>query len=119
MRRGEGRAALEALPDLARRGGATRPIRVASADDVERELIAARKIGVRFIALGEPDYPPVLRQMKFGAANSRPQRARGGAAEGGGSDRRAPATPPRRGSLSPNGVARSFGQAGILSSFPG
>jgi DNA processing protein len=60
---GGARAALEALPDLARRGGATRPIRVASADDVERELIAARKIGVRFIALGEPDYPPVLRQI--------------------------------------------------------
>src|SRR5580658_5413197 len=56
-------AALKALPDLARRGGATRPIRVASAEEVERELIAARKIGVRFIALGEPDYPPVLRQI--------------------------------------------------------
>jgi DNA processing protein len=56
-------AALKALPDLARRGGATRPIRVASADDIERELITARKIGVRFIGLGEPDYPPALRQI--------------------------------------------------------
>jgi DNA processing protein len=56
-------AALKALPDLARRGGATRPIRVASAEDIERELVAARKIGVRFVALGEPDYPPALRQI--------------------------------------------------------
>src|SRR5208282_3551236 len=46
-----------------RRGGATRPIPVAAAEDIERELIAARKIGVRFVALGEPDYPPALRQI--------------------------------------------------------
>jgi DNA processing protein len=60
---GGARAALRALPDLARRGGASRPIRVAAADDIERELIAARKLGVRFVALGEPDYPPLLRQI--------------------------------------------------------
>jgi DNA processing protein len=58
---GGARAALEALPELARRGGAKRPIRVASSEEVERELIAARKVGVRFVALGEPDYPPALR----------------------------------------------------------
>jgi DNA processing protein len=56
-------AALKALPDLARRGGATGPIRVASAEEVEKELIAARKLGVRFVALGEPDYPPALVQI--------------------------------------------------------
>ena len=60
---GGARAALKALPDLARRGGAARPIRVAAAEDVERELVAARKLGVRFVALGEPDYPPLLRQI--------------------------------------------------------
>lgn len=60
---GGARAALKALPDLARRGGAARPIRVAAAEDIERELIAARKLGVRFVALGEPDYPPLLRQI--------------------------------------------------------
>jgi DNA processing protein len=60
---GGARAALNALPDLARRGGATRPIRVASTEEVERELIAARKLGVRFVALGEPDYPPALQQI--------------------------------------------------------
>ena len=60
---GGARAALKALPDFARRGGAARPIRVAAAEDIERELIAARKLGVRFVALGEPDYPPLLRQI--------------------------------------------------------
>jgi DNA processing protein len=57
------RAALEALPELARRGGAARPIRVASVDEIERELAVARKLGVRFVALGEPAYPPILRQI--------------------------------------------------------
>jgi DNA processing protein len=60
---GGARAALEALPELARRGGVARPIRVASVEDIERELITARRLGVRFIAIGEPGYPPVLRQI--------------------------------------------------------
>jgi DNA processing protein len=60
---GGARAALAALPELARRGGAPRPIKVAPVADIERELALARKIGVRFIALGEPDYPPLLRQI--------------------------------------------------------
>jgi DNA processing protein len=57
------KAALKALPDLARRGGAKRPIRVATAEEVEKELIAARKLGVRFVALSEPDYPLALREI--------------------------------------------------------
>src|SRR6202042_3971262 len=56
-------AALKALPELARRGGAKRPIRIASVEEVEKELIAARKLGVRFVALGEPDYPPALQEI--------------------------------------------------------
>ena len=56
------RAALDALPELARRGGAKRAIRVASPQEVERELGLAQKLGVRFVALCEPDYPPALRQ---------------------------------------------------------
>ncbi|MBV8663320.1 MAG: DNA-protecting protein DprA [Hyphomicrobiales bacterium] len=57
------RAALAALPDLARRGGAKRPIRVATIGEIERELTLAQRLGVRFIALGEPEYPPALRQI--------------------------------------------------------
>jgi len=60
---GSAGAALDALPDLARRGGASKPIRIASIEEIERELAAARRVGVRFIALGEPEYPPALRQI--------------------------------------------------------
>ena len=54
-------AAIDLLPELARRGGARRDIRVATADEVERELALALKHGVRFVAMGEPEYPPALR----------------------------------------------------------
>ena len=54
---GGARAALTALPDLARRGGAARPIRVASAEEAERELRAAHRLGINLVALGEPEYP--------------------------------------------------------------
>ena len=37
---GTAEAALAALPDLARRGGRKRPIKIASRDDAERELAA-------------------------------------------------------------------------------
>ncbi len=57
---GSAAAALAALPELARRGGSARRIRVASTDDVERELAAARACGARFVACGEPDYPAHL-----------------------------------------------------------
>ncbi len=60
---GGARGALDALPDLARRGGARRPIRIATTDEIERELEVARKLRVRFVALGEADYPPALRQI--------------------------------------------------------
>jgi DNA processing protein len=55
--------ALNALPELARRGGAKRPIRIASVEEVEKELVAARRLGVRFVALGEADYPPALQEI--------------------------------------------------------
>jgi len=55
-RYGTARAALAALPELARRGGGAMP-RIPSRADAEREMEAARAAGVSFIALGEPDYP--------------------------------------------------------------
>jgi DNA processing protein len=58
---GGARAALAALPELARRGGAARAARVCSRQDAERELKAAALLGVRLVALGEPDYPQRLR----------------------------------------------------------
>ena len=54
---GGARRALTALPDLARRGGASGPARVCSRQEAELELAAARSLGVTLVALGEPDYP--------------------------------------------------------------
>jgi DNA processing protein len=50
-------AALAALPELARRGGATRQLRICSREEAEQEVAAAARIGARFVALGEADYP--------------------------------------------------------------
>ena len=57
---GSARAALDALPELARRGGARARIRIASEAEVAREMAAARAAGARFVAMGEPDYPAHL-----------------------------------------------------------
>ncbi|MEY9781630.1 DNA-processing protein DprA [Sinorhizobium fredii] len=60
---GSAEAALEALPDLSRRGGADRPFRIASMADAERELEAAHRFGAVFVGIGETDYPPALREI--------------------------------------------------------
>ena len=57
---GSARAALERLPDLARRGGASGPGRICSEDDARAELASARKIGVSLVAPEEAAYPPRL-----------------------------------------------------------
>src|SRR6187549_2868025 len=57
---GNARAALERLPDLARRGGATRSGRICSADEAKAELAAGRKLGVAWLAPGEIGYPDRL-----------------------------------------------------------
>jgi DNA processing protein len=57
-------AALAALPDLARRGGASRALRVCAREDAEREMAAALRIGARFVALGEADYPAYLQTVE-------------------------------------------------------
>ncbi len=57
---GSARAALERLPDLARRGGASRPQRIPSENDARTELEASAKLGVRLIAPDEDGYPPRL-----------------------------------------------------------
>ena len=54
-------AALRALPDLARSRG--RPLKVCTPAEAEREMEAARRRGLRLIALGEPDYPPSLQAI--------------------------------------------------------
>jgi DNA processing protein len=61
MRRFQGaEAALKALPDLARRGGLKRKIKLAAADEVAREMEAVHKVGASLIFLGAEAYPPLL-----------------------------------------------------------
>lgn len=57
---GSAAAALQTLPELARRGGASGPARICSHDDALRELERAHRVGVRFVAAGEDGYPPRL-----------------------------------------------------------
>jgi len=54
---GHARAALAALPQLARRGGASAPGRICTRAEAEREMAAAGAAGVTFVSLSEPDYP--------------------------------------------------------------
>jgi len=58
---GTAAAAIEALPELAKSGGLPAKIKICPVEDAEVELRQAEKIGARFITLGEPDYPPILR----------------------------------------------------------
>jgi DNA processing protein len=55
-------AALEALPDLARRGGRL-VLKVASLAEAEKEIAKAARLGVRFVAMGEPEYPRTLQAI--------------------------------------------------------
>ena len=57
---GTARAALERLPDLARRGGATRAGRICSKEEAAAELAACRRHGIQLLAPGEDGYPSRL-----------------------------------------------------------
>lgn len=57
---GSAAAALDALPQLARRGGRSKPLRIASIADVEKEVAAINRLGGRMIAACEPEYPEPL-----------------------------------------------------------
>jgi DNA processing protein len=56
--------ALEALPDLVRRGGGARPVRICSRQDAEREIETLFKRGARLIARPDPDYPEALAALE-------------------------------------------------------
>lgn len=60
---GSAEAALAALPELALAGGARRLSRIPSESEALREMEAAQRFGARFAAVGEPDYPAMLRFM--------------------------------------------------------
>ncbi|MFL0356886.1 DNA-processing protein DprA [Erythrobacter sp. GH1-10] len=59
---GTAEAALEALPDLARKGkGGYTP---AHADRIEREVAEVRKAGARYLFHDQPDYPELLAELE-------------------------------------------------------
>ena len=55
--------ALEALPELSRRGG-RRSIRICTAERAEAELVAAARAGARIVFTIEPGYPPALASVE-------------------------------------------------------
>lgn len=63
---GSAEAALEALPDLAKRGGGR--FRAAPEADIDRELAYAAKFGARHIFLDDPVYPALLAEIDNGPA---------------------------------------------------
>lgn len=57
---GSAGAALDGLPDLARRGGFRKSLRLYSAAEAESEAEAVTALGGRQVILGDPDYPVAL-----------------------------------------------------------
>jgi DNA processing protein len=60
---GSAGAAIEAIPELSRRGGARQSRRIASRSEAERELEAAAAARARLVLLRDDDYPPLLRHI--------------------------------------------------------
>ncbi|HTU10030.1 MAG TPA: DNA-processing protein DprA [Allosphingosinicella sp.] len=60
---GSAQAALDAIPELAARGGGRAP-RIAAAADVEREMAEVARFGAGYLFLGEGDYPPLLAELE-------------------------------------------------------
>jgi DNA processing protein len=57
---GSAERALDALPELSRRGGHRQPIRICPREAAEAELAAAAKIGANALIVGESGYPQAL-----------------------------------------------------------
>jgi len=60
---GSAAKAIDALPEMAKRAGAKRAIRLAPPGAIEAELKALRKCGAELLAWGEPGYPLRLMQL--------------------------------------------------------
>ncbi|MCC2688244.1 MAG: dprA [Rhizobiaceae bacterium] len=61
---GSAESALEMLPELMLSGGLGRSVRIPSMSQAEQELDELARAGARLVGIGEPEYPPVLRQME-------------------------------------------------------
>src|SRR3712207_1530620 len=60
---GSAAAALEAIPDLAARGGGRAP-RLASRAAIEREIERVERLGARYLFLGQGLYPALLAELE-------------------------------------------------------
>ncbi len=60
---GSASAAIDAIPDLAARGGGRAPRLVARAA-IEREVEQVAKLGARYLFLGQGLYPPLLAEVE-------------------------------------------------------
>jgi DNA processing protein len=60
---GSAETALEMLLELMLNGGAQRSLRIPSQNEAEIEMESARRMGARFVCIGEADYPSMLRRM--------------------------------------------------------
>ena len=60
---GSATAALDAIPDLAARGGGRAP-KLASRAAVEREMAEVERLGARYLFLGQGLYPPLLAELE-------------------------------------------------------
>lgn len=57
---GSARAAIEALPEMAKRAGRKQPFKAASQESIELELNQLGKIGGTLVSMGSPNYPGSL-----------------------------------------------------------
>ncbi|WP_448187290.1 DNA-processing protein DprA [Azospirillum sp. sgz301742] len=57
---GSAKRAIEVLPELARRGGRVKPLKITPKAEAEGELAATIKFGARLLCSCEPDYPEPL-----------------------------------------------------------
>lgn len=57
--------ALDALPELSRRGGRGKPLRICTIEAAEAELEAARAVDAIPLFTIEPDYPPLLAHLEM------------------------------------------------------
>lgn len=60
---GSAQAALDAIPDLAARGGGRAP-KLAARNLVEREIEQVQRLGARYLFLGQGLYPPLLAELE-------------------------------------------------------
>ncbi len=62
-RYGSAENAIGMLPELMLNGGAMHRVRIPSPQEAEAEMDAAARFGARFVCIGEPDYPAILKTI--------------------------------------------------------